>query len=136
MSRRMLVGAGVLSLVIPAMVAGGPAGADDDPGARFQNTQAGPVDPAVQPPSLDTTPVTVMVEFDKDSVATAMANRGGKLKTMLQSVAIPLYLLPLPHVLDPVAVTVMLAAFVVTIVTGLDYCRAAWRLRRDARARA
>ena len=78
-SRRMLVGAGVLSLVIPAMVAGGPAGADDDPGARFQNTQAGPVDPAVQPPSLDTTPVTVMVEFDKDSVATAMANRGGKL---------------------------------------------------------
>ena len=86
MSRRVLVGAGVLSLLVPAMVAAGPAGADDDPRARFQQTtQAGPVDPVSLPPSLDTTPVTVMVEFSKDSVATAKADRGGKLSASQKS---------------------------------------------------
>lgn len=62
------------------------------------------------------------------------ANRGGKLKTMLQSIALPLYLLPLPGWLHPVAFVVMMAAFVVTIVTGLDYVREAIKLRNNALA--
>lgn len=62
------------------------------------------------------------------------ANRGGKLKTMLQSIALPLYLLPLPGWLHPVAFVVMMAAFVVTIVTGLDYVKEAIKLRNNALA--
>ena len=61
------------------------------------------------------------------------ASRGGKLKTVLQSVAIGLYLLPLdelPGVVEVVAAIVMGAALVVTVVTGLDYARAGLRIRR------
>ena len=49
------------------------------------------------------------------------ANRGGKIKTVLQAVALILYLLPLPGSgpLHWFAVIVMAAAFVVTVVTGL-----------------
>jgi CDP-diacylglycerol---glycerol-3-phosphate 3-phosphatidyltransferase len=64
------------------------------------------------------------------------ANRGGKIKTVLQSVALILYLLPLPAA-GPVhwfAVLVMAAAFVITVVTGLDYIRAAIKLRRESAA--
>lgn len=67
------------------------------------------------------------------------ASRGGKLKTVLQSVAIPLFLLPLdrlPAVVTVVAWVAMVAAVVVTVVTGLDYVRTALRIRRDARADA
>lgn len=56
------------------------------------------------------------------------ASRGGKLKTLLQVVAIALYVLP-----GPLAVareTVMAAAVVVTVVTGADYTARAVRLRR------
>jgi CDP-diacylglycerol--glycerol-3-phosphate 3-phosphatidyltransferase len=60
------------------------------------------------------------------------AGRGGKLKTVLQSVAVILYLLPLPGWAQPVAWSVMALAFVVTIVTGLDYIREAVQLRRAA----
>lgn len=60
------------------------------------------------------------------------AGRGGKLKTLLQSVALPLYLLPLPEYLQPVAWVVMAAAFLATMISGLDYCRSAWKLRSDA----
>jgi CDP-diacylglycerol--glycerol-3-phosphate 3-phosphatidyltransferase len=62
------------------------------------------------------------------------ANRGGKIKTVLQSVALVLYLLPLPAT-GPIhwfAVIVMGAAFVVTVITGLDYIREAITLRRKA----
>jgi CDP-diacylglycerol--glycerol-3-phosphate 3-phosphatidyltransferase/cardiolipin synthase len=64
------------------------------------------------------------------------ASRGGKLKTVLQSVAIGLFLLPLGHL--PLAVTwvawaTMAAALVVTVVTGADYLRAAARIRAEAR---
>ena len=45
------------------------------------------------------------------------AGRGGKLKTVLQSVAVMLYLLPLPGWAHVVAVMVMLVALVVTVVT-------------------
>ena len=63
------------------------------------------------------------------------ASRGGKLKTVLQSVAIALYVLPLAHlpvVVEVVAGVVMAAAVVVTVVTGLDYVRDAVRIRRAA----
>ncbi|MCO5966805.1 CDP-diacylglycerol--glycerol-3-phosphate 3-phosphatidyltransferase [Actinoallomurus soli] len=61
------------------------------------------------------------------------ASRGGKLKTMLQVIAIGLYVMPGP--IDPLRWIVMGAATVVTVVTGLDYLVKAWRLWRDGRAR-
>jgi CDP-diacylglycerol--glycerol-3-phosphate 3-phosphatidyltransferase len=63
------------------------------------------------------------------------ASRGGKLKTVLQVVAIGLYLLPLDHLpaaIEVVAAVVMAAALVVTVVTGIDYVRTALRIRRAA----
>jgi CDP-diacylglycerol---glycerol-3-phosphate 3-phosphatidyltransferase len=60
------------------------------------------------------------------------AGRGGKLKTVLQAVAVMMYLLPLPDWAHTVAVVVMLVALVVTVVTGLDYVREAVVLRRRA----
>ncbi|WP_250324683.1 CDP-diacylglycerol--glycerol-3-phosphate 3-phosphatidyltransferase [Williamsia sp. CHRR-6] len=59
------------------------------------------------------------------------ASRGGKLKTLLQSIAIGLYVLPLPHWLDWLSLSVMAAALVATIVTGVDYLWQAVRLRRS-----
>jgi CDP-diacylglycerol---glycerol-3-phosphate 3-phosphatidyltransferase len=56
------------------------------------------------------------------------ASRGGKAKTMLQIIAISLYILPW-HV-DLVRAIVMGAALVVTVVTGIDYTVRAIRLRR------
>jgi len=56
------------------------------------------------------------------------ASRGGKLKTMLQIVAISLYVLPW-HV-PLLREIVMGAALVVTVVTGADYTARAIRLRR------
>ena len=60
------------------------------------------------------------------------ANRGGKLKTVLQALALGLYILPLPGWFDPVEITIMAVAVLVTIVTGIDYVLAAIRLRRNA----
>jgi len=48
------------------------------------------------------------------------AGRGGKLKTVLQTLAIVLYLLPLPEALQPVVVVVMGAAVLLTVVTGAE----------------
>jgi CDP-diacylglycerol---glycerol-3-phosphate 3-phosphatidyltransferase len=56
------------------------------------------------------------------------ASRGGKAKTLLQVVAISLYVLPGPF--DLVREVVMGAAVVVTVVTGFDYVARAIRLRR------
>ena len=64
------------------------------------------------------------------------AGRGGKAKTVLQAVAVMLYLLPLPGWAHVVAQVVMAAALVVTVVTGVDYVRDAVRLRRGAPAGA
>ncbi len=58
------------------------------------------------------------------------ASRGGKLKTLLQSVAIGLLVLPLPYSGRIVADVVMAAALLVTVVTGVDYVVKALRLRR------
>ena len=63
------------------------------------------------------------------------SGRGGKLKTVLQAVAVILYLLPLPGWAEPVALVIMLAALAVTVVTGVDYVRDAIRLRRHTAAR-
>jgi CDP-diacylglycerol--glycerol-3-phosphate 3-phosphatidyltransferase len=53
------------------------------------------------------------------------ASRGGKLKTLLQVIAISLYILPGPFGLA--RPLVMAAAVVVTLVTGADYVASAWR---------
>jgi len=58
------------------------------------------------------------------------ASRGGKVKTMLQTVAIGLYLLPLSGWLHVVAEVVMLAAVVLALATGIDYVGRALKLRR------
>jgi CDP-diacylglycerol--glycerol-3-phosphate 3-phosphatidyltransferase len=64
------------------------------------------------------------------------ASRGGKLKTLLQTVAIGLFVLPPWGWLRDVAWVVMIAAIVVAIVTGADYVNRAVTLRRTSRARA
>lgn len=60
------------------------------------------------------------------------ASRGGKLKTLLQSLAIGLLLLPTEGVLTVIALTVMGAAVLVTVVTGADYVLRAGTLRRTS----
>jgi CDP-diacylglycerol---glycerol-3-phosphate 3-phosphatidyltransferase len=56
------------------------------------------------------------------------ASRGGKAKTLLQVVAIALYILPGPFQIA--RELVMAAALVVTVLTGADYVVRAARLRR------
>lgn len=63
------------------------------------------------------------------------ASRGGKAKTLLQVIAICLYVLP--GTLSPPGLArglVMAAAVVVTLVTGVDYVLQAMRLRRSGSA--
>lgn len=72
------------------------------------------------------------------------ASRGGKIKTVLQAVALCGLILPLrrfPRPFDQVgealwwvAMAIMLAAVVITVVTGFDYLREAVRVRREGRA--
>lgn len=49
------------------------------------------------------------------------ASRGGKLKTVVQAVAIGLYILPLSGIWETVATVVMAIAIVLTLLTGADY---------------
>lgn len=63
------------------------------------------------------------------------ASRGGKLKALLQALAIGLYLLPLQDSLTPVAAVTMGAAVVLTVGTGLDYVARALTLRRAGAGR-
>lgn len=60
------------------------------------------------------------------------ASRGGKLKTLLQSVAIVLFLLPLGHPWEWVAWGFMIAAVAATVATGVDYVWQAIVLRRGS----
>jgi CDP-diacylglycerol--glycerol-3-phosphate 3-phosphatidyltransferase len=60
------------------------------------------------------------------------ASRGGKLKTLLQAVAIGLLVLPLEGWPHDVALLTMYVAVVVTVVTGVDYVLRAVRLRRTS----
>jgi CDP-diacylglycerol---glycerol-3-phosphate 3-phosphatidyltransferase len=64
------------------------------------------------------------------------ASRGGKVKTLLQGVAIGLYVLPLSGWLHEVAVVVLGAAIALALITGGDYVARAIRLRRAAQATA
>ncbi len=69
------------------------------------------------------------------------ASRGGKAKTLVQTLAIGSYLLPLPELIGaPTAVawvrgTLLAAAVALTVVTGVDYVLRALRLRAGAAAR-
>ncbi|WP_010205191.1 CDP-diacylglycerol--glycerol-3-phosphate 3-phosphatidyltransferase [Salinibacterium sp. PAMC 21357] len=62
------------------------------------------------------------------------ASRGGKLKTVLQAVAISLYLVPLSSVLGSwvswINWSVMTVAVVLTVYTGIEYL---WQARRHTR---
>ena len=61
------------------------------------------------------------------------ANRGGKLKTVMQSVALIMFLPGLqfmPAVWDWIAWAAMIICFILTVLTGLDYLREANRMRR------
>ncbi|MGI3781247.1 MAG: CDP-diacylglycerol--glycerol-3-phosphate 3-phosphatidyltransferase [Janthinobacterium lividum] len=65
------------------------------------------------------------------------ADRGGKAKTALQAVALTLFLLPLLmvsglHWVHAVGWVVMIAALVLTVLTGANYVRSALRLRRGS----
>jgi CDP-diacylglycerol---glycerol-3-phosphate 3-phosphatidyltransferase len=55
------------------------------------------------------------------------AGRGGKAKTVVQALAITMYLLPLPVAGHDVAVSAMAGAVVLTVVTGVDYLLRATR---------
>ncbi|HPG75085.1 MAG TPA: CDP-diacylglycerol--glycerol-3-phosphate 3-phosphatidyltransferase [Rhodoglobus sp.] len=63
------------------------------------------------------------------------ASRGGKLKTIVQSVAISLFLVPLNTLVGDWVLWVnwvaMGAALVLTVVTGIDYLWQAWRGNRS-----
>lgn len=61
------------------------------------------------------------------------ASRGGKVKTVLQIIAIGLFILPVD--LGPARDVVMTAAVVVTLATGVDYVARAIKLRRAVSAR-
>lgn len=72
------------------------------------------------------------------------ASRGGKAKTLVQSLAIGFYLLPLPELLGEfggadtavawVRGTLLALALALTVVTGVDYVLRALRLRASASA--
>ena len=64
------------------------------------------------------------------------ASRGGKVKTVLQIVAIFLYLAIPPEVIadawSAIAAAVMICAVVMTVITGIDYLRRAYAISRSA----
>ena len=65
------------------------------------------------------------------------AGRGGKVKTLLQALALgffvlPRFSLPLSGLLDAVAWVTLIAALIVTVVTGVDYAIDALRLRQTS----
>lgn len=60
------------------------------------------------------------------------ASRGGKAKTLLQNLAIGLYLLPLTGAAASVRYWLLAVAVVVTLVTGVDYVARAVHLRRTS----
>lgn len=67
------------------------------------------------------------------------ANRGGKAKTLTQTFALILFCLGLVHLPGPVQVIAWLliwAALILTVVTGFDYLKHAWKIWRAGRANA
>jgi CDP-diacylglycerol---glycerol-3-phosphate 3-phosphatidyltransferase len=62
------------------------------------------------------------------------ASHGGKLKTLVQAVAIGLFILPLSGAWHVAATVVMAIAIVLTVVTGVDYVAQAIRDTRRSHA--
>jgi CDP-diacylglycerol---glycerol-3-phosphate 3-phosphatidyltransferase len=60
------------------------------------------------------------------------ASRGGKAKTLVQNIAIGLYVLPLTGSLATARFWVMAIALVLTVATGIDYVSKAATLRRTS----
>ena len=60
------------------------------------------------------------------------ASRGGKVKTVVQALAIGLYILPLTGLLASTRWWVMAAAVLLTVLTGLDYVYRALTLRQTS----
>jgi CDP-diacylglycerol---glycerol-3-phosphate 3-phosphatidyltransferase len=60
------------------------------------------------------------------------ASPGGKLKTLLQGLAVGWLLLPLPEDLAEIGLVMMYGAAALTVGTGIDYIVRALRLRRTA----
>jgi len=60
------------------------------------------------------------------------ASRGGKAKTVVQSLAIGLYILPLTGLLASARWWLMAAALLLTLATGIDYVYRALTLRRTS----
>jgi CDP-diacylglycerol--glycerol-3-phosphate 3-phosphatidyltransferase len=60
------------------------------------------------------------------------ASRGGKLKTLLQGLAIGCYVLPLTGALATGRAVLMVVAVAVTVVTGIDYVARALTLRQTS----
>jgi CDP-diacylglycerol--glycerol-3-phosphate 3-phosphatidyltransferase len=59
------------------------------------------------------------------------ASRGGKLKTIMQIVAISFYLLPLPETVSILAEVLMYVAVILTLATAVDYIMKAIITDRD-----
>jgi CDP-diacylglycerol---glycerol-3-phosphate 3-phosphatidyltransferase len=72
-----------------------------------------------------------IIRFRVIRIGVMAAGRGGKAKTAVQITAISLYLLSLPDPLHLIAQVVMVAAVVITVVTGVHYVIKAMRLWRS-----
>jgi CDP-diacylglycerol--glycerol-3-phosphate 3-phosphatidyltransferase/cardiolipin synthase len=65
------------------------------------------------------------------------ATRGGKLKTVFQSIGIGLFVLPLdnfPPAVRTTALVIIWIAVALTVVTGIDYLHRGWMVSRAAHA--
>ena len=69
-----------------------------------------------------------MFELRKGNVVPA--SKGGKLKTVLQTIAVTLFLIPPAHIFHYPALVVMLIAVVVTTVTGCQYIVDSMKLKK------
>lgn len=75
-----------------------------------------------------------LLRFLVISYGVIAASPGGKAKTLMQIVAIVVYLLPLPDSVAALKWALLSVALVLTIGTGVDYVFRAVRLRATARA--
>lgn len=81
--------------------------------------------------------ITIMRQFLLKYDFVMAANKGGKLKTVTQSLALIIYLTWLPQqptIIAWVGWLLMAVAFVLTVVTGIDYVRQAAKVRAAAKA--
>lgn len=74
--------------------------------------------------------ITIWRFFQLKAGKVVPASKGGKLKTVLQSVAVALFLVPVGGFIPQVALLVMLVALAVTVVTGIQYLLDARKLNQ------